>query len=219
MYNFNYWPDHGMLDWALLDARVWHETGHQEAARFLGVEASLVTSLDEEQPRIAHPDPEVQYELDALTFLIDAMAVEIDIAAYSHGDQYPTPSMDVEVDLNMLSNHVAHRLKTGTGCLRGCGDPPDLIEDDAWVNTMSDRVLDEWEGIAFRANRLWNWHLSKSWAQGCKYPERRHICTSFRDMGALKTQMLAIFDQHPEGLTASELSEALARADRKRGAK
>jgi len=181
MYNFCYFEDHDLKDWALVHAAVWHEIGHQEAARMHDITVPTLTNLVDAQPRVTHADPAIQAQIDALPFVIDALATNIDINAYSAGNAHPGPPMHLEA-YNTLGDHIAYRFDTGTGCLRGCEGYPALLADTAWVGAMVMPLLSHWEAIAFRANRLWNWHLSQSWAEGCKQPVSLHLCTEFTDI-------------------------------------
>jgi hypothetical protein len=140
MFNFSYWLDHGLEDWALIHARVWHETGHLEAARILGLEVAPPKSLREPQPRLKHRNRNIQAQADALPFVIDAMAVSIDICAYGAGDEEPGPPMAIDLD-DMLEDHIAHRFETGTGCLRGCDRYPRLLDDPDWLEQAVDLLL------------------------------------------------------------------------------
>ncbi len=183
MFNFNYALDNDLKDLEQMHASAWHEAGHWAAARSHGIEHEMAVDPTRSYPRITHSNPDTQDILDFIPFVIDGMAIAIDIGAYADGQKSTFNADLTQVDYGMLRDHINYRLETGFGCLRGCSDPDDLLlMSDDWLERVVSAHIPIWERIAFRAVRLWSYRFSRTWAEGCSKRGEIHVCTEYVDV-------------------------------------
>ncbi|MGO4258141.1 hypothetical protein [Marmoricola sp. RAF53] len=179
MFNFNWAIDHNQSDLEQIHASVWHETGHWISARLVGAEHETALDPTQKYPRITHDAPEIQAQLDAMPFVVDAMAILADMAAYqaaAEGVFRPDISHTVFEGIDVA---LALRFDQGFGCSRGCSGPNELLKSTGWLDVAVEVLIPHWPDIALHAVRLWNYRFSPTFSTGCPSGSEIHVCAQF----------------------------------------